>query len=130
MRFVRTALHSHFAFALLQNKKTTYSTVFNEVDRKAALLCGKVVFSRDDLVVSCDFEKGLLKAVEMMHCAVKCCHFHFNQSLWRFIYKNGMVSGYITDNLFRSRARALMALPMFPRNEIAHAYAKLKNLFF
>ena len=47
-----------FAFALLTNKKAaTYLTVFNEIDRKAVLLCGNPVFSRDDIVVSCDFEK-------------------------------------------------------------------------
>ena len=47
-----------FAFALLTNKKAaTYLTVFNEIDRKAVLRCGNPVFSRDDNVVSCDFEK-------------------------------------------------------------------------
>ena len=107
-----------FPFALLKNKKVeTYSAVFNEVDRKATSLCGKVVFSRDDLVVSCDFEKGLLKAFETMRCSVKCCHFHFNLSLWRFMYKNGMASRYISDAQFRSRSRALMVLPLFPQNK-------------
>lgn len=47
-----------FAFALLTNKKAaTYLTVFNEIDRKAVLLCGNPVFSRDEIVVSCDFQK-------------------------------------------------------------------------
>ena len=119
-----------FAFALLKNKKAeTYSTVFNEVDRTATSLCGRVVFSRDDLVVSCDFEKGLLKAIEAMRCSVKCCHFHFNQSLWRFMYKNGMASRYISDAQFRSRSRALMVLPLFPRNKIVDVYDEINFLF-
>ena len=119
-----------FAFALLANKRsTTYSTVFNEVDRKASLLCGKAVFSRNDVVISCDFEKGILKAAETMHCSVRCCHFHFNQSLWRFMHKNGMSSRYISDTQFRSRARALMVLPLFPENEIVRVFEKLNNMF-
>ena len=119
-----------FAFALLKNKKAeTYSTVFNEVDRKATSLCGKVEFSRDDLVVSCDFEKGLLEAFETMLCSVKCCHFHFNQSLWRFMNKNGMASRYISDAQLPSRSRALMVLPLFPQNKIMDVYNEINFLF-
>ena len=108
-----------FAFALLTDKKAaTYLTVFRELDRKAVLLCGKTMFSRDDLVVSCDFERGLLKAVETMNCSARCCHFHFNQSLWRFMHKGGMTKRYISDKRFRSRARALMVLPCFQRTKL------------
>ena len=118
-----------FVFALLPDKKSeTYSTVFTEVDRKADLLCGKAVFSREELVVSCDFEKGTLKAIGSMACTIKCCHFHMNQAIWRFVHKNGMAKRYITDRQFRTRVRSLMVLPLFPRHKIKSVYKTINAM--
>ena len=45
------------------------------------------------------------------------------------MHKNGMRNGYISDGQFRSRARALMVLPLFPRNKIVSVYKNLEGLF-
>ena len=95
-----------FAFALLPNKKTSsYVKVFGELDNISFRECGTRVFGRRDVVVSCDFEKGLLKALEHFACEVKCCHFHMYQSIWRFVTKHGLSSRYYTDTSFRVRVR-------------------------
>ena len=119
-----------FAFALLPNKKaTSYQTVFNEIDMKALSLCNRPVFSRGDLVVSCDFEKGILKALDTLECSVKCCLFHMNQAILRFVQKKGMAKRYVTDSKFRSSVRSLMVLPLFPADAIARVYENMDSMF-
>ena len=71
--------------------------------------------------MSCDFAKGLLKALGHFACDVKCCHFHMCQSVWRFVTQRGLASRYHTDPSFRARVRHLMMLPMLPQDHIAAA---------
>ena len=80
-----------------------------------------------DVVVSCDFEKGLLKALGNFACDVKCCHFHMCQSIWRFVAKCGLASRYYTDTSFRVRVRYLMKLPMLPHDKIVAAFHELEE---
>ena len=61
-----------FAFALLQNKShASYEKVFAEIDAAAMRTCQRPVFNRTDITVLCDFEKGLLKALDSPPCAGK-----------------------------------------------------------
>ena len=98
--------------------------MFNAIDVKSSLVCNRLVFSREDAVVFCDFERGILNALGMLTCSVRCCHFHMNQTIWRFVRNKGMAKGYITDAEFRSRVRALMVLPLFPRDKVAVVFEK------
>ena len=119
-----------FAFALLPNKKSTsYVKAFGELDNVATRECGTRVLGRRDVVVSCDFEKGLLKALGHFACDVKCCHFHMCQSIWRFVTKCGLASRYYTDTSFRVRMRYLMMLPMLPHDKIVAAFHELGQFF-
>ena len=119
-----------FAFALLQNKKSSsYVKTFCELDKVATKECGRSVFGRRDVVVSCDFERGLLKALEHFACTIKCCHFHMCQSIWRFVSKHGLASRYYTDASFRVRVRYLMMLPLLPHDKIAAAFRELEQYF-
>ena len=118
-----------FALALLPDKKSTsYQTVFNAIDDKSSTLCNRPIFSRGDAVVSCDFERAMLKALGALTCSVRCCHFHMNQAIWRFVHNKGMAKRYITDAEFRSRVRSLMVLPLFPRDKIAVVFEKTRKL--
>ena len=119
-----------FAFALLPNKKaSSYVTAFGELDKVAARDGGVCLFARRDAVVSCDFEKGLLKALGHFACDVKCCHFHMCQSVWRFVTQRGLASRYHTDPSFRARVRHVMMLPMLPQDHIAAAFCELGPFF-
>ena len=118
-----------FAFALLPDKKSaSYQSVFDEIDNKSTTLCGRAVFSRDDAVVSCDFERGILKALDTTCCSVRCCHFHMNQAIWRFVRRKGMARRYVTDAEFRSRVRSLMVLPLFPQDKIVGVFESIKEM--
>ena len=119
-----------FAFALLPNKKSSnYVKTFCELDNVATKECGRRVFGRRDVVVSCDFESGLLKALGHFACNIKCCHFHTCQSIWRFVTKHGLASRYYTDTSFRVRVRYLMMLPLLPHDKIVSAFRELKQYF-
>ena len=96
---------------------------------KSRSLCDRAVFSRADLVVSCDFEKGILKALNTLECSVKCCLFHMNQAILRFVQKKGMAQRYIADSKFRSSVRSLMVLPLFPGDKIACVFKRMNMLF-
>ena len=87
------------------------------------------MFGRRDVVVSCDFEKGLIKALEHLACEVKCCHFHMCKSIWRFVTKRGLSSRYYTDTSFRVRVRYLMMLPILPHDKIVQAFRELERFF-
>ena len=92
-------------------------------------LCGRSVFARDALTVSCDFEKGLLKALGRFPCSVKCCQFHMSQSIWRFVSKRGLQGRYRSDAVFRKRVRSLMTLPLLPTDVVKRAFKELRPLF-
>ena len=62
-----------FAFALLPDKKSSsYLRAFNELDNIAMREFGRRLFGRKDVSVSCDFERGLLKALGCFPCDVRC----------------------------------------------------------
>ena len=76
-----------FVFALLPDKKSaTYSALFTSIDSITRQKFNMNVFSRTNLTVSCDFERGLLKALSRLDCFVKCCYFHQTRhygDIWR-----------------------------------------------
>ena len=117
-----------FVFALLPDKKSaTYSTLFTTIDSIARQKFNVNVFSRTGLTVLCDFERGLLKALSLLDCFVKCCHFHQTQAIWRFVAKRGLSGQYITNDSFRSNVRSLMVLPFFPEASIRELYRSSRS---
>ena len=70
-----------FVHALLTNKKTaTYVLLFQTIDEISTRCCGRNVFGRPCVTVSCDFESGIIKALGRFSCSVKCCQFHMSQA--------------------------------------------------
>ena len=84
-------------------------------------------FLRAVLTMSCDFERGLLKALSRLDCSVKCCYFHQTQAIWRFVAKRGLSGQYVTNETFRWNVRSLMMLPLFPETNMRRVFDELKN---
>ena len=59
---------------------------------------------------------------------MKCCLFHMNQAILRFVQK-GMANRYVTDSKFRSSVRSLKVLPLFPADKIARVYDLMNPMF-
>ena len=57
-----------FVFGLLQDKASTYSKFFSTIDSISSEMFGGNAFSRSGLAVSCDFERGLIKALSPLRC--------------------------------------------------------------
>ena len=117
-----------FAFCLLPDKKaSTYTTLFSSVDSISSERFGANVFSRDDVVVSCDFERGLIGALSGMRCSIKCCYFHHMQAIWRFLLKTGCSGRYCSEDAFRWNVRSLMVLPLLLEDKIASTFEELER---
>ena len=63
-----------------------------------------------------DFERSLLISLEteFPQSRLNGCYFHFNQSLWRHIQRQGLVVPYKNDNRFQKIVRKVMALAFLP----------------
>jgi hypothetical protein len=73
-----------------------------------------------------DFERAMINSSrEAVH--VKCCWYHFVQSLWRRMQKIGLAVPYETDPLVNSWFKQFMALPLISKELIHDAVQLLKN---
>ena len=120
--------HLLFVFGLLQDKKASkYSKFFSTIDSISSELFGVNLFSRRGLTVSCDFERGLIKALSPLRCSVKCCYFHHTQATWRFLSKIGCSGRFRSDEQFRWNVGSLTVLPLFPEETTKTLYAEFKK---
>lgn len=85
-----------------------------------------------DLVI-CDFEISLISAVEteLPNARIKCCYFHFTQSLWRKFSGTGLVSAYRSNSGNGRRLRAcvlkIMSLGFLPLPLVRQAFTMYVN---
>lgn len=96
-------------YALLPNKKmASYVHVLQVLKERLPLLMPKMV--------SMDFEQGAISAFksEFPDTKILGCNFHFGQSLWRKIQKEGHSSQYLQDPTFAFRCRHFLALAYIP----------------
>lgn len=83
---------------------------------------------RQPAMVICDFEISLISAIEIELPAaqVKCCYFHFTQSLWRKFSGTGLVSAYRSQSRHGRRLRScvlkVMALGFLPLAMVRQAF--------
>jgi hypothetical protein len=83
---------------------------------------------RQPVMVICDFEISLISAIEIELPAaqVKCCYFHFTQSLWRKFSGTGLVSAYRSQSRHGRRLRScvlkVMALGFLPLAMVRQAF--------
>ena len=75
-----------------------------------------------------DFETGLLPAIRDHNflapppIAVKGCHFHHTESIWRQIQREGLTRQYRVDEGFKNFIKGLFAIPFLPPHEVEDGY--------
>jgi MULE transposase domain len=76
----------------------------------------------------CDFKVGIITALEteFTGVTVRCCYFHFTQSLWRKVSTLGMAASYRRQNRRCRRLRKciqmVMAIGYLPVAHVQHAF--------
>ena len=126
MRFVKVDFH----FLLCSDSPKIRRRQHTQNSRQSIQFhrnCLVGVFSRSGLVASCDFERGLIKALSPLRYSVKCCHFHHTQAVWRFLSKIGCSGCYRSDEQFRWNVGSLTVLPLFPEETTKTLYAEFKK---
>ncbi|XP_025018145.1 uncharacterized protein LOC107369738 [Tetranychus urticae] len=76
-----------------------------------------------------DFEIATIKAINIIFpfCELKCCLFHFSQSLWRNVGKFGLVNRYkANDDNVKLSVKRISALPFLKTEDIVDAYNAIK----
>ena len=113
---------------LLKDKRfASYVKVLDEIQRYTTGLHLGPVFGRKELTVTTDFESAFIKALKHTGASIHGCHFHFCQALWRFVHTHGLSTKYVTDSLFRTSVRSLMALPFLRERDIARSFLEMKT---
>lgn len=89
-------------------------------------------WSQPDFVV-CDFEISLISAIqsELPASRIKCCYFHFTQSLWRKFSETGLVTAYRSQTpngrRLRSCVQKVMSLGFLPTALVRQAFTNFVN---
>jgi len=108
-------------FILLPDKrKETYIQVFTSIS-KNCLANGHVL---NPMAIKIDFEIAVLKALEavFMESKVTGCNFHFNQSLFRKVQHEGLVSEYRDNDEVQQHIRMAAALAHLPVDKVTDGW--------
>ena len=65
-----------------------------------------------------DYELGILNSLGKMKITSQGCYFHFTQSIFRRIMKNGLEDKYKSNKMFRFSVKLLMLTPLFREKEV------------
>jgi MULE transposase domain len=115
------------AFCLLNGKTVgQYRQVLQVIKCAVFRATGRQL--QPDKVV-CDFEKGLMMAVEteFPNTRIAGCYFHFTQSLWRHLQDLGLARAYRRDEQFRKFVRRVMAIAFLPLIIVRHKFLLLRQ---
>ncbi|CAF1441249.1 unnamed protein product [Rotaria sordida] len=76
-----------------------------------------------------DFERAMINSCQeaFPNINVKCCWYHFVQSLWRTIQKIGLTTPYEMDPLVNTWFKQFMALPLISKDLINDGLQLLKD---
>ncbi|CAF0810125.1 unnamed protein product [Didymodactylos carnosus] len=76
-----------------------------------------------------DFERAVMNSFHeaFPNIDVKCCWYHFVQSLWRKIQKLGLTTLYETDPMVNTWLKQFMALPLISKGLINDGFRLLKD---
>lgn len=102
------------AFCLLDGKTVGhYRQILQAIKRCVSRVTGHQLQPKK---VICDFEKGLMLAVETEFplTRIRGCYFHFTQSLWRHIQELGLAGSYRQHEQLRRFVRRVMAIAFLP----------------
>ncbi|XP_015793970.1 uncharacterized protein LOC107370495, partial [Tetranychus urticae] len=113
-------------YALLPDSTmATYVRLFRIIQD----MCCKLDLTWRPTQFTTDFELATIKAINLIFpaCELKCCLFHFSQSLWRNVGKHGLVERYKAnvDNV-KSTVKRISALPVIAISDIETTYTQIK----
>ena len=82
--------------------------------------------------ISCDFEKGAIKAFKFHFPGVKIigCHFHFTSAIYKKVIELGLKTQYSGENVsknFKEWVRMLMAFPFLMLEDIDEVWEEMKD---
>ena len=127
---IRVALGStavSVVYALLQNKsQQCYIDFFQAVMD----YCAEKELFPSPATVMCDFEKAVIRAVEIVLGAdvrIQGCFYHLTQATWRKIQELGLTAKYKTDEDFRIFCGEVDGLAFLPVDEVKEGMEHLKR---
>ena len=82
--------------------------------------------------ISCDFEKGVIKAFKFHFPGVKIigCHFHFSSAIYKKVVELGLKTQYSGENMsknFKVWVRMLMPFPFLMLEDIDEVCEEMKE---
>ena len=127
---IRVALGStavSVVYALLQNKSQQCHTDFFQAVMD---YCAEKELFPSPATVMCDFEKAVIRAVEIVLGAdvkIQGCFYHLTQATWRKIQELGLTAKYKTDEDFRIFCGKVDGLAFLPVDEVKEGMEHLKR---
>jgi hypothetical protein len=113
---------------VLMSEKTrnAYRFLFREIKDRAADL--NIIL--DPLVITSDFESGLLPAIADVfpQARVQGCFFHFCQAVYRFVQHHGLAVAYQHHDPTRDTVRQLMGLAFLPADLVPQIFQQLREI--
>ena len=114
-------------FALCTHKdQHIYQELLCAIKRK----CAEEMFNLSVETIVTDFELAMTRAVQnCFHNKVKVhyCYFHFCQSLYRVVQKEGLVKNYFSNEQLRDEYAKICALTMVPPHALIDTFQQLKT---
>ncbi|XP_053205847.1 uncharacterized protein LOC128390194 [Panonychus citri] len=92
-------------------------------------LCSGINLTWQPEQFTTDFELSAIKAINLIFpfCQLKCCLFHFSQSIWRNVGKHGLVPRYKSDDSdVKMAVKRIAALPFLIVDDIDKIYDQIK----
>lgn len=109
-------------FILAPNKRrTTYKAILSKLNEIEPRLNPEIVMI--------DFEINFIKPVERCfpNVHISGCHFHFAQSVFRYVQSAGLQDSHANDSEFVMAIKMLIGLSCVPVNDVSKIYCKLLN---
>lgn len=113
-------------YVLLPNKKAkTYQIMLNLIVAESKRR--NLTFQPKEIQI--DFEQAVVRAIRSVlpKTSVKGSFFHYTQSIWRNVKKNGLSGKKYVKNI-KKIVRLIMYLPLIKKHHMPQTWQKIKNL--
>lgn len=126
LHVMRNGIMIPAVYALLPDSTMlTYTRLFRIIQD----LCFEINLTWQPKKFTTDFEISTIKAISLIFpfCQLKCCLFHFSQSIWRNVGKHGLVQRYkANDGDVKMAVKRIAALPFLIVDDIDDVYELIK----